>query len=402
MRKILLSTTSLVFGAALALSVAGPASAGEIGDTIEQAAKDSKVALDWLEGKLDNYGKNNVSYDGPVITLNSTSHVPSVSSLAKLQIKAWKNLERMSKGKIKVNASWSASVHSVREGRKAARTGLTDQAPCFSLYSARDYNMVGGLGLPFLFNNSHEAVATAEHLYPKYLKKEFERYRVKIMREAHTSPYHLYNNKPVRTLEDIQGMKVRAGGGTHAQIIAALGATQVSMPGADAYTALQRKTLDAIHFNDAAARIFRLHEVAKYRSTNGFNVLTIEYCMGGDWFEALPADLQVVVNNWGRQMAIVEAQAFYDYGGQVAVAKMKESGLKLETITLPEAELVRWRKAVSGVEAAWVADTEKKGLPAKAFLADIKKLAAKYSAMSANDIMLDAINNPVQGMYDMK
>ena len=35
-------------------------------------------------------------------------------------------------------------------------------------------------------------------------------------------------------------------------------------------------------------------------------------------------------------------------------------------------------------------------------MADIKKLAAKYAAMSANDIMLDAINNPVQGMYDMK
>ena len=402
MHKFLLSTTSLVFGAALALSVAGPASAGEIRDTIEKAAEDSKVALDWLEGKAASYGKNDVSYDGPVITLTSTSHVPAVSSLAKLQIKAWNNLERMSKGKIKVKASWSASVHSVREGRKAARTGLTDHAPCFSLYTARDYNMVGGLGLPFLFNNSHEAIATAEHLYPKYLKKEFEVYKVKIMREAHTSPYHLYNNKPVKTLADIKGMKIRAGGGTHAKIIAALGATQVSMPGADAYVALQRNTLDAIHFNDAAAEIFKLHEVAKFRSTNGFNVLTIEYCMGGNWFEALPADLQVVVNNWGRQMAIVEGIAFYDYGGQVAVAKMKESGLKLQTITLPESELKGWREAVSGVEATWVADTEKKGLPAKAFLADIKKLSAKYAAMSANDIMLDAINNPVQGMYDMK
>ena len=400
MRKVLLSTTSLAFAAALAVSVAAPANAGPIGNTLEQAEKDSRVALDWLEGKLDNYGNNNVTYDGPPITLRSTSHIPGVSGLAKLQIQGWDNLEKMSNGKIKVETSWSQSVHSVREGRKATRTGLSDHAPCFSLYTSRDYNMVGGLGLPFLFNNSHEAVATAEHLYPKYLKKEFERFRVKIMREAHTGPYHLYNNKPVKTLEDVKGMKVRAGGGTHSQIIAALGATQVSMPGADAYTAIQRGTLDAIHFNDAAALIFKLHEVAKFRSSNGFNVLTIEYCMSGDWFDDLPADLQVVVNNWGRQMAIVEGIAFYDYGGQVNVIKMQEKGL--QKIDLPEAELDRWRTALSGVEAAWVADTEKKGLPAKALMADIKKLAAKFAATSANDIMLDAINNPVQGMYDMK
>lgn len=400
MRKILLSTTSLVFGAALALSVAGSANAGQIGASVEQAAKDTKVALDWLEGKAASYGNNPVSYNGPVITFRSTSHIPGVSGLAKLQNKAFDNLERMSNGKIKVETSWSQSVHSVKEGRKAARTGLSDQAPCFSLYSSRDYNMVGGLGMPFLFNNSHEAVATAEHLYPKYLKKEFEVYKVKIMREAHTGPYHLYNNKPVKTLADIKGMKIRAGGGTHSQIIAALNATQVSMPGADAYTAMQRGTLDAIHFNDAAALIFKLHEVAKYRTSNGFNVLTIEYCMSADWFDALPADLQVVVNNWGRQMAIIEAQAFYDYGGQVNVIKMQEKGLT--KIDLPESELKNWKKAVSGVEAAWIATTEKKGLPAKAFLADIKKLAAKYAAMSPNDIMLDAINNPVQGMYDMK
>ncbi|MEP4379658.1 MAG: TRAP transporter substrate-binding protein DctP [Alphaproteobacteria bacterium] len=397
MRKTLLATTSLAMGMVLAI---GSAAAGPFGSTVEEAKGNSQVVLDWLDGKLDNYGKNDVSYDGPVIEFRSTSHIPAVSSLAKLQIKGFNQLESMSGGKIKVSTTWSQSVHGVREGRKAVRTGLSDQAPCFSLYTARDYNVVGGLGLPFLFNNSHEAVATAEHLYPKYLKEEFERFKVKIMREAHTGPYHLYNNKPVRTLEDVQGMKVRAGGGTHAQIIGALGATQVSMPGASAYTAVQRGTLDAIHFNDAAALIFKLHEVTKFRTENGFNVLTIEYCMSGDWFDDLPADLQVVVNNWGRQMAIAEAVGFYDYGGLVNVAKMESEGL--ESLNMGAAELDKWKAAVAGVESAWVADAEKKGVPAKAMMADIRVGAAKYAKMSPNEVMLDAINNPVQGMYDMK
>lgn len=398
MRKLLLSTTGLLAGAMLAL---GAAQAGEISNNLDEATKQSQVVLDWLAGKLDNYGNNKVTYNGPVIELRSSSHVPGVSGLAKLQIDGWNQLEKMSDGKIKVSTTWSQTVHSANEGRKAVRTGLSDHAPCFSLYTARDYQMTPALGLPFMFSNSHEATATAEHLYPKYLKKEFERYQVLVMREAHTSPYNLYNNKPVKTLEDIQGMKIRAGGGIHARIIQELGAVQVNMPAPDIYPSVQRGTLDAIHFNDAAAETFRLAEVAKYLTFNGFNVLTVEYCLSKEWFDDLPADLQVVVNNWGRQMAIAEAVGFYDYGGVVAINNMaKKNGL--ETVTMPKAELDRWREKLKGVEAEWIAETEKKGLPAGAFVADIKKTAAKFHAMSPNEIMLDAINNPVQGMYDMK
>ena len=35
-------------------------------------------------------------------------------------------------------------------------------------------------------------------------------------------------------------------------------------------------------------------------------------------------------------------------------------------------------------------------------MADIRKAAAKYAGMTPNEVMLDAINNPVQGIYDMK
>ena len=398
MRKLLLTTTGLIAGALLAL---GTAQAGKISDNVDEAKKQSQVVLDWLDGKLDNYGNNKVAYSGPVIEMRSSSHVPEVSALAKLQIQGWNNLERMSNGKIKVSTTWSQTVHAANEGRKAVRTGLSDTAACFSLYTARDYDMVHGLGLPFLFTNSHEATATAEQLYPKYLKKEFEKYQVLTMREAHTSPYNLYNNKPVRNLEDIQGMKIRAGGGMHARIIQTLGGIQTNMPAPDVYPSMQSGIIDAIHFNDAAAETFRLNEVSKYLTYNQFNVLTVEYCLSRDWFDDLPADLQVVVNNWGRQMAIAEAIGFYDYGGIVAIDRMhKKTGL--ETITMPETELARWREKLDGIEKEWIAETAKKGLPAAEFVADIKKASAKFHAMSPNEVMLDAIKNPVQGMYDMK
>ncbi|NQU71474.1 MAG: hypothetical protein HQ514_13050, partial [Rhodospirillales bacterium] len=231
------------FGLVAACLAITPAFAGDIGTTKADVNKNLSVVLKWVAGTLDSYGDAKVTYTGKPITFKTTHHVPKVSGLAKSQLKGYAILEKMSGGKIKVNDTWSKTVHGAKGGRKAVRTGLSDHAPCFSLYTAKDYNMVHGLGLPFMFRNAHEAVATAETLYPKYLKKEHERFPgVKIARVAHTSPYHLFTQRPVRNLADIKGMKIRAGGGNHSKIIGALGATQVSMPLASAYTAMQRGT----------------------------------------------------------------------------------------------------------------------------------------------------------------
>ncbi|MBL4721615.1 MAG: TRAP transporter substrate-binding protein DctP, partial [Alphaproteobacteria bacterium] len=268
----------MILSAAVAMGalLGANAQAGEVGTTEAEVMKNLSLAQDWMSGDIKSYGSAKVTYTGPVITMTSSHHVPKVSGLAKVSIKAFRVLEKMSNGKIKVNDTWSKTIHGARDGRKAVRTGVSDYAPCFPAYNARDYDLLHGLGLPFLFNNTHEATAISEELYPKYLKKRFERFKgVKLARASQTAAYHLYTKKPVRTLEEVKGLKVRAGGGPHAKIIAALGAVPVSMPAADAYTAMQRGTLDAYHINDAVAPIFKVHEVTDFRTVNGFNYFPV-------------------------------------------------------------------------------------------------------------------------------
>jgi TRAP-type C4-dicarboxylate transport system substrate-binding protein len=387
--------------AIVAIGLAGAsAHAGEVGKTEAEVMKNLSLAQEWMSGDLKSYGSAKVTYTGPVITMTSSHHVPKVSGLAKVSIKAFRVLEKMSDGKIKVNDTWSKTIHGARDGRKAVRTGLSDYAPCFPAYNARDYDLLHGLGLPFLFNNTHEATAISEALYVKYLKKKFERFKgVKLARASQTASYHLYTKKPVRTLEEVKGLKVRAGGGPHAKIIAALGAVPVSMPAADAYTAMQRGTLDAYHINDAVAPIFKVHEVTDFRTENGFNFFPVFYCTSGSFYNKLPADLKVVYNNWSRQFAQIEAQGFYEIEAAKAIKKMTSSGA-LKLVDMPAGEMARWRAAVEPVTANWIADMEKKGVPAKAFMADIAKLSKKYHAMSPNEILQAAIDSPLQGILD--
>lgn len=97
-------------------------------------------------------------------------------------------------------------------------------------------------------------------------------------------------------------------------------------------------------------------------------------------------------------MAIAEGMGFYDLYDKINLDKMVGMG-ETEIIDMSDAELNRWKKAVAPIEARFIEKNEKKGLPAKAFIADIKKLAAKYAAMSASDVMAEAENSPAQGLY---
>ncbi|MCH2394650.1 MAG: C4-dicarboxylate ABC transporter substrate-binding protein, partial [Oceanibaculum sp.] len=57
----------------------------------------------------------------------------------------------------------------------------------------------------------------------------------------------MHSHKPVRTLEDYKGMKVRTSG-AWAEIATELGASTVVMAGSEVFPALERKVVDGIEW----------------------------------------------------------------------------------------------------------------------------------------------------------
>ncbi|MEM9321059.1 MAG: TRAP transporter substrate-binding protein DctP [Pseudomonadota bacterium] len=356
---------------------------------------DASMAYAWLDGTLESYGDFEVTYDGPPIEIRFSSHLPEVSGLAKFQTQANEILELMSNGKIVTTEAWSGTVHSIKEGREAVRTGLSDVSPCFTLFYPRDYKMVSGLELPFIFESTTGAVLSVQQIYPDYLKSEFERYGVSLLRVAMNGPFNLYTREPVRTMEDLEGLRFPTAASP--QILELLGATLVSGTAAEIYTSLQSGTTDGLHFADIAAPIFRLGELVKYRTVNSFNTNPLQYCINPDTYASLPPDLQDVLDRWAYQVTVVEAIIEYDIAGPKAVQFMTEQ-YEMESITLSEAEMERWRDRISVLEENWVAEREADGLPAKQMLADLRASVAKYEQMTPNELLMDAIENPIRGI----
>ena len=73
------------------------------------------------------------------------------------------------------------------------------------------------------------------------------------------------SNKPINTLSDLKGMKIRAGGRVAGAILKELGAAHVMLAGGEVYQALEKGVIDAAEMSHPQTDWgLGLHEVTKY------------------------------------------------------------------------------------------------------------------------------------------
>lgn len=380
--------------AVISLIVGMTANAEDLPKNMKEAKTAFKLSADWVDQKLDNYGSAKVTYDGPPITLRMSMHTPGVSGLTKFNAKAVKVLEKMSNGKIKVTFRPGGVVHNVREGFDANRTGITDMSPCFVFLNPTNFPLTQGLSLPGLFPNAAVLQAVAEKLHAKYFSKEFQRQGVYALGYIGSPRFLIFSKKQITRLEDLKGKKVRSGGGINQRIFQALGASTVNMSSRDFQQGLQRGLIDAVYTSDSAGMIFKLTDVATDHTDLSINHTQLDWCMNKRTFDKLPKDLKVVVNNWARAKSQAETQQAFLKVAVIGRSKFKKAGMKFHSLTATEQK--RWQQAYAGVTEAYLKDTEAKGLPARQMVADIKALVEKLKDKKFNELMSEAINNPVQ------
>jgi TRAP-type mannitol/chloroaromatic compound transport system substrate-binding protein len=81
---------------------------------------------------------------------------------------------------------------------------------------------------------------------------------------AHSDEIHMHSRKPIKTLDDLKGLKLRTSG-AWAEVATTLGASTVILPGAEVYPALERGVVDAIEWATPGINLpLGFHKVAKY------------------------------------------------------------------------------------------------------------------------------------------
>jgi TRAP-type C4-dicarboxylate transport system substrate-binding protein len=163
----------------------------------------------------------------------------------------------------------------------------------------------------------------------------------------------IHSVKQIRTMDDLNGMKVAAYGKLNGDTLMALGGVPVSMTPADSYQTLSRGVISAAIMSWPGVMAFKLQEVAKYHLDVALGAAGGFIIMNKDAYARLPAEARAAIDKHSGEV-------FTRRLGQVQVEedanlrKVINSIPGQVTIGLTPEETARWKKAVQPAIEEWV------------------------------------------------
>jgi TRAP-type C4-dicarboxylate transport system substrate-binding protein len=315
------------------------------------------------------------------IVLKFSSYLPPTHHLQMSHQWAADQIEKRTNGRVKIRMYHSESLHGAKKGFEALRSGIADITLAYPVYDPTGFYLAFGGELPFKFPSAHVGVRIMEELYPEYIKAEYEKAGVKLAYYSMTNPYFFVaTRKPVKTLADLKGMKIRSAGGITADTMKALGAVPVMMPTPEIYESLEKGVIDGCFMSPASAMSYRLYEVGKYLTVLPVATTGVPAAISPRAWKKLTPDLQAIVFQVFREAGMNVADGYEDETAK-AFAEWKKKGGTV--ITLEAKEVQNFRNAVKDVDDKWVANCEKvkKGAQAKQMLQKMETLQLKYDKM---------------------
>ena len=246
--------------------------------------------------------------------------------------------------------------------------GVTDIAFGLPGYTASNFPKTLVTELPGVI--SADTGTTRMNANVEMLSDEYK--RVVLLGIWNNAPNIIFTaNKPVRTLADLKGLKIRVPSRNAGLVVEAWGASPVSMPAPEIYNAMQTGVIDGAMTDATTLGAFKLAEVTKYITTGMDTTISSFFLiMNRDSFEALSEDQQKVVSEAGREAAMNGNKAWLGIADKALAGFAAAEGK--EVVTLADEEAAKFNAASAAVLDKVVAEAEAQGIAAKAFVDALK------------------------------
>ncbi len=245
-----------------------------------------------------------------------------------------------------------------------ALRGIADISFMVPGYTPTVFPGTGIVELPFLTKGAQHATRILWAVFPKYLSKEYN--EVKVITFWTVDNFVIQSRKPIRSLDDLKGLKIRSPSSTVSAIAKIWGAVPVNMPITKVYTSLERGVINGFFAGPSAMFSFKLGEVVKFYTTGvGGSNLPLFIVMNKKSWNALSGAHKKIIEETSGPSLGLRGAAAYDARYKRAIATARKR-FGVEVIDLSDAERAKFRAAAAPMVESWIAAREKQGIEARA------------------------------------
>jgi len=264
----------------------------------------------------------------------------------------------------------------------AVRDGLVDVSYVTASYTPARHILPLVAELPGAGETAEINSVAYNRIHWKYLERANEYRGVHLLGVFTHGPGQMFNTKrPIRTLNDLQGMKIRTGGGIAEAMARALGASAFVKPAPESYELLSSGIADGVFFPQESIVSFKLDSLVKYATLfpGGFYSSSFGFFINEDKWNKLAKADQDLIGKFGGEYLARRAGKSWDNVDRVGNEGMKKAGVQIEQAN--PALVKDIQSKAQPVIQAWVRDAKEKrnidgAVVLKEFHEELKRVAA--------------------------
>lgn len=314
------------------------------------------------------------------IKLRVASWMPAMSVDSAIADYWTKMVEERTNGRVKFTVYKASALGSFKDHYDLAVKGVADIALfSFGLAPGR-FGASEVMHLPFVIPSSEVGGKVYNQLYKEFPAIWDELNETHVLGLGTTDVWNIQSLKrPIKTMPDLKGLKIRIASGVAAESVKALGGIPIGMPVPELYLSLQKGVVDGCVMGWEGIKSFKLYELLKnYTDVGGFTSLAQGLFMNKDSWNKLPPDIQKIMGEelgmkwWAEE----KGKMFHDKWGDEAKELIESRGL--EIYKLPPEERKKWIAAIMPIREGWVKSMQAKGVDGQKILNRLEELVNQY------------------------
>jgi TRAP-type C4-dicarboxylate transport system substrate-binding protein len=314
------------------------------------------------------------------VTLNASSWVPPLHPItATMLVPLCQDMEKATSGRVKCNVLPKAPV-GAPQTFDGVRDGLMDFSYTVHGYTPGRFALGDAPEFPFMGDTAEVTAVAYQRIWERMLAKADEHKGVVPLAVFTHGPGQIYNTKrPVNALKDLEGLKIRVGGGVVNDVAKALGSVPMLKPAPESYELLSSGVADGVFFPKESPASFKLVPLIKhvtYVPGGLYNVSFVWIANPAKWNSIPEADRKLIQPLLGEALARRSGKA-WDAADQKGEAAVKDAKIP---VVVASAQLINEIKAkTDGLEKSWIDSKAKpKGIDGAAVL---KALRAEIASL---------------------